>query len=36
MTGKIKQIFLDHFDEFLRLYKSLTRKVVTFRCKPHA
>ena len=36
MAGKIKQIFLDHFDEFLRLYKSMTRKVVTFRCKPHA
>ena len=29
MAGKIKQMFLDHFGEFLRLYKSMTRKVVT-------
>ena len=28
MSKKIKQIFSDHFDEFLRLYKSKTRQVV--------
>ncbi len=28
MAGKIKQIFTDHFDEFLALYKHNTRKVV--------
>jgi len=28
MTKKIKQIFSDHFDEFLRLYESKTRQVV--------